>query len=289
MATKICSFRNCNNRSSIHTKITFFGFPLRDEEKCRLWIELSGCEAANLKNQFLCEEHFDIIYLSKTPRRTSLLQGAQPFPYQLIAKDEVNDIDYATQHVEEPLKLDVIEEVYYDEIESDTETELEVRLPEIHEPPPKQHSEVAPIYEAPKTSSDTSFRLCQQYKPMQQKKRMSSEDNQKQSSSALSRLVKKPKISTTTTSSREEQLIDAADSNDSHNSQSAQHPDTVGDAIIDNIKDVTEITTFIFKGEEYIQMPKRIYLEQRKQLDKNVKKYEQAIRAMKCVLNDLDL
>lgn len=60
---------------------------------------------------------------------------------------------------------------------------------------------------------------------------------------------------------------------------------------LDNTVDNPDITTFIYKGEEYIQMPKRIYLQQRAKLDADVKrfrKYRNILQDIKSLVNATD-
>lgn len=58
--------------------------------------------------------------------------------------------------------------------------------------------------------------------------------------------------------------------------------------VIDNIDNHPDITTFIYKGEEYIQMPKRVYLKQRTKLDADIKLYQTATQKIKSVVDQLE-
>lgn len=72
-----------------------------------------------------------------------------------------------------------------------------------------------------------------------------------------------------------------------HNSEPSD-ADNENNFEIDNTENNSDITTFIFKGEEYIQMPKCVYLKQRKKLDDDLKKYKRIVNNLKALLNDID-
>ena len=43
----------------------------------------------------------------------------------------------------------------------------------------------------------------------------------------------------------------------------------------------SEVTTFIFQGEEYVQMPKNFYIREKQNLMKRLKKYEKIVNNIK--------
>lgn len=71
-----CSFDNCPSTDTLNAGLTFYSFP-----KCPVrrqkWMEISGCTSP-ASCSYLCELHFDDIYISKTPRRNQLLNSAVP-------------------------------------------------------------------------------------------------------------------------------------------------------------------------------------------------------------------
>lgn len=59
-------------------------------------------------------------------------------------------------------------------------------------------------------------------------------------------------------------------------------------AVVDYTENNPDITTFIFKGEEYIQMPKHIYLQQRARLDADIRRYEKILRSVKALVQNVE-
>lgn len=57
----------------------------------------------------------------------------------------------------------------------------------------------------------------------------------------------------------------------------AKNSDELEDLTLDN----PDITTFIFKGEEYIQMPKSVFIEQRNKLLNNIQDYKDLLMSIK--------
>ncbi|XP_017463298.1 PREDICTED: uncharacterized protein LOC108356699 isoform X3 [Rhagoletis zephyria] len=57
----------------------------------------------------------------------------------------------------------------------------------------------------------------------------------------------------------------------------------------DTLVDSKAVTCFIFKGEEYVQMPKEYYVQEKLEVIEKLKRYENALQTFKKNLLDLDL
>lgn len=299
MNTKQCVYRNCGNTSEF-SKVTFFGFPLKDPEKCQLWARMAGCEELpSLKNKFLCENHFSTIYMSKTPRRTVVLPNAVPFQWdENINKDESYDEEYTTEKniSREDMILHPLDDendiIYTDSIEMmrhpDTATAEHVEALDdvmVEEEIPNANAKVKiNATKAAKSVQKTYDPVVDRVKKVTTKMpptRMSLPSG----GDFVNHVTKRQK------------LARSAPSNDSslkaeqkQRNVEDQDEDDDDDKItqIDNTIDNPDITTFIYKGEEYIQMPKRIYLQERAKLDAEAKRYRRIVHNIKGLVNATD-
>lgn len=73
---KRCSFGDCTSNETLNNGLTFYSFP-KDPLRRKKWIEVSGCTSPAY-HSYICELHFDDIYISRTPRRNTLLSSAVP-------------------------------------------------------------------------------------------------------------------------------------------------------------------------------------------------------------------
>lgn len=300
MNTKQCVYRNCGNTSEF-SKVTFFGFPLKDQEKCQLWTRMAGCEdLPSLKNKFLCENHFSSIYFSKTPRRTVVLPNAVPFQWdENINKEESYDEEYTSEKntSREEMLLDPLDEandiIYTDTIEmmrhTDTATDEHVEALDdviVEEEIPNANAKV-------KTNATKATKSVQKtYDPIGNRGKKVTEKI------PVNRMSLPSGGDFVNHVTKRQKLARCASSNDSP-LKVEQKPD-VGAAKeveqeeedkttqIDNTIDNPDITTFIYKGEEYIQMPKRTYLQERAKLDAEAKRYRRIVHNIKGLVNATD-
>lgn len=295
MNTKHCVYKNCGNTSTFSTKITFFSFPLKDAEKCQHWARLAGCEDLNLKNKYLCENHFSSIYISRTPRRTVLLPNAIPYRYdELINKDENYDDDYNSEKnisrediMLEPLETEENDIIYSETIEmmrhNEDGTDENVETlddqsvdEEIQTVNPK--IKINPLKVQKTYDNTVGVRLKKVEKIVPNRVTLGPTE-------FTNHVTKRQKLHTST-----DNIIVPIQTNDIQKSvehQIAVENDKTGSEI-DNTIDNPDITTFIYKGEEYIQMPKRIYLEQRAKLDADVKRFQSILVNVKGLVNTID-
>lgn len=300
MNTKYCVYKNCGSSSSsaFPTKTTFFSFPLKDVEKCRHWAFLAGCENINLKNKYLCENHFSTIYISKTPRRTVLLPNAVPYRHdEQPNKEEHFHDDYnsekdTSQEVIQIEQLDEGNEIIYSNIEmirsneEGTEVEhvetLDEQLVEEEIEAANGKIEINPaksvkVHKTYDNSIDSRIKSLEKVPNIKRPSSTSVE--------FVSHITKRQKCNTTTDS-----IKSTGETNKSSKTNKPEPSHTKEDKNdgIDNTIGNPDITTFIFKGEEYIQMPKRIYLQQRAQLDADVKRFRGILQDIKGLVNTTD-
>lgn len=299
MNTKYCVYKNCGSSSSsaFPTRTTFFSFPLKDVEKCRHWAFLAGCEDINLKNKYLCENHFSTIYISKTPRRTVLLPNAVPYRHDEQTNkedhfnDEYNSEKNTSREVIQIEQFDEGNDIIYSNIEmirsNNDGTEVEnvetlddpIVEEEIEAENPK--IEINPVKSAKiqKTYDNSIDSRLKKVEKVSNVKRPSSASGE-----FVSHITKRQKLHTTADSIREEKSPDELN-NTIKTSKAEQSLSDDKNSQLDNTIDNPDITTFIYKGEEYIQMPKRIYLQQRAQLDADVKRFRNIVQEIKGLIN----
>lgn len=277
MNTKHCVYKNCGNTSAFSQKLTFFSFPLKDVEKCRLWARMAGCEVLNLKNKYLCENHFNTIYISKTPRRTVLLPNAVPYSHD--ENKELNEDDLNTEHKEnveqDEILLDQIDNandlIYNDNIEMvGTEDVTDENTGNL------LIEKVSNINV--KTNTIQKMRISRQEQPAVNIMKTTGKPDNDFDNHVTKRQKLQPSLDNMVLGDSTSEIPKLADItiDEDHNWK------------VDNTIDNPDITTFIYKGEEYIQMPKRIYLHQRTQLDTDIKRYRNIIQGVKSLVNSSD-
>lgn len=290
MNTKQCIYRNCGNTTTTMPNLTYFSFPQKDQSKASTWAELAGCDGINLKNKFLCEEHFNPIYISKTPRRMVLLPNAVPYAYNdhSQSKNEDSfeeDFNGTNLKLKDALDISLMEE--YDDkdiaengdniiygTESDDLIEQNDELsstkytdPLITENDDDHHEDHI---------DDQQFE--QKIDTVVARRKYDKPPNQSNFStvSSGSHVTKRQKVQNSTDHSTISQKSAEVESvNSSKDSRSTSMKTSLkihdeGPLCIDYTENNSDITTFIYKGEEYIQMPKRIYVQQRAKLDAEI-------------------
>lgn len=259
-------------------------------EKSQHWAQLAGCDDVNLKNKFLCENHFSTIYISKTPRRTILLPNALPYRYdENLNKDEHYDEEFGSVKntsrdvmlLEEPLEDDndiiysnTIEMIRHtDETDENVET-LDDQLVE---------EEIQNVNPKTKLNAPKAGKCTQKaYEPVnsRSKKVDKSPANRISLPSAeFNHVTKRQKLHTSAGN------IDA--SNNSTNSLKVDtKPDTEDDVEyiqIDDTCDNKDIKNFYYRDEEYVQMPKRVYLEKRTMHNADIKYFRNKLQQIEAI------
>lgn len=289
MNTKVCAYKNCGNISTT-AALTFFSFPLKDAQKCENWAKLSGCEGINLKNKYLCEKHFNTIYISKTPRRTVLLPNAMPYSWEKSStKDDHIEVSFTIdKNISEvdPL-LETISVRDNDTVYDDEDIIYNNGGDSIAEEPQSidNHEDIDENYRKIKMKSNKLLQLdgemmaLQNFDGTTHLNRISVEP--------ASHVTKRQKLHASSDKTAITTVIVKTNKNKSNeNLDDAVNGDE--NLIIDNTIDNPDIATFNFKGEEYIQMPKRIYLEQRAKLNANLKRFRSILKNIKSLVTDVN-
>lgn len=331
-------------------KLTFFSFPLKDVAKCKLWSTMAGCENANLKHQYLCENHFNTIYISNTPRRTVLLPNAVPYRWDenidgnkddggsdgdgnneynlgkqasttanprdelllepLMRVDDENDIIYTESRQQQNHSIELLDEI----VEDDGGDDGNEIIMNVNTKSQKQKSGASGLASAPTTNliKIDDLRIARkkvmilQQPQKQQKHRMSLQSP----GEFMGHVTKRQKINKDVRSPIDQgRMIDSKKSIEYNNGEAGgigTDQDEDGSAgegdngstddtpaleqniPIDDTANNPDIATFILKGEEFIQMPKRIYLAQRAQFMYDLKRYRSIIHNIKNQVNSIN-
>lgn len=263
--------------------ITFFGFPLRDDAKCKLWCERAGFDLSPQRNHFLCETHFSPIYMSKTPRRTILLPTAMPYHHSEQVESTTDTVKMSSADNSADEQYEVVEKyshdvpIYLEDIDDSDPEKLSLNEDVGHIDYAETEPEQKPIVKLPagvKIVPVNMFRR-KNLRVMRSPTRPVIQEEQS---------LTKP--SDPLGESKKRKLATEKVSNTSINVENTAKEQSVDEEyLIDNIKATPEISTFIFRDEECLQMPKRKYLEQRAELINEINKYKGIVDKMHQVLN----
>lgn len=239
--TKYCAYRKCPNTNT-NSDLSFFCFPLKDEEKCARWVENAGCGSENLKRKYLCEEHFDQKFLSRASRRTVLVGNAIPYPHSRFAMAAGSELI----PIEDPqlYEIGTSNDLCKDDEEEGLNVETDAWNADL--------------------DGDSSGEQS---------------TGKREETASLCNVTKRQKLNYGEIKSKIATIKSSA--------QSDTDAEITFD--IDNTKNNSDITTFIFKGQEYIQMPKSVYLAERKKLDEDLRKYRRIVQQVKALINSVDI
>ncbi|CAH1989746.1 unnamed protein product [Acanthoscelides obtectus] len=103
-----CSYKNCANSTKNTENITFFHYPVKQKQRCKIWIE-NACkpeffnlEEEQLRNKVICQNHFMDKWFPN-PQKKRLLQGAVP----TLDVNSINEQVYipeTTEYVDETIE-----------------------------------------------------------------------------------------------------------------------------------------------------------------------------------------
>lgn len=274
---KRCSFGSCQSSAARNIGLTFYSFP-KDPVRRQKWIEMSGCTSPT-SYSFLCELHFDDIYISKTPRRNTLLSSAVP---QAIR---------------------------------DTSHSLKTTIPSIVSPPPEYTEDVQ--VEENKCFSDYIWNSAGELVKREITAQVEEEvqDESDYNNEEDSQVEDVNEEETMQLEETEEDNLEPIVINTNENSKSeddlGQEQTIVPDIetpekLCKNIPKTSiieapaakakkpqekpsEIVTFIFNGEEFVQMPKRVYVAERYHLESQLRVYKDLISNLKSQLSSVKI
>lgn len=314
---KYCLYRDCPTNSANNPDITLFKFP-NNKERASKWCELGAVDPSDARPRFMCELHFSRIYKCSSVRRKMLVNTAIPRAFGTNETEEEKN-----QALEQSLietEVVTIEE-HLDESMTDESDELPIEITEINQ------------QELDNTNGASKTRRLQSGPPIPSKiiklEKLSSKSHSvvddKRNPLVLTppkgtilrkvKLVKDPSTNKTIIIKSTKPVIHmppepkldvkdevspahtvASSSNnqpekEEKNTQAINIPDKKDEAIYE----------FIFKGEEYIQMPKAKYfterkkleqqwkesLETNKQLVKKIQHYQRSVKDLKKFLHNI--
>ncbi|XP_017463352.1 PREDICTED: uncharacterized protein LOC108356699 isoform X11 [Rhagoletis zephyria] len=283
MGFKTCIYKGCDNYTHHNVpcgnkEFTIFRFP-KDPRRYEEWMKRGKVpDGLPESHMLMCSDHFDNKYIIKNARRTILATTAVPFFYcgdnsDIDSDDNIDKkCEEAMDKVDEALDADMLEDY---EVASDFEEEL---LSVVTQSEPREDA-------------------VKGYKPNVKKRKINSdiEDNQEPTSSKA--LVSKIMAQV------EKSDNSAAVLNRSGKQEDGEHikhlrlqnkkpstPQPEAQKIDpDTLVDSKAVTCFIFKGEEYVQMPKEYYVQEKLEVIEKLKRYENALQTFKKNLLDLDL
>ncbi|XP_031333106.1 uncharacterized protein LOC116163356 [Photinus pyralis] len=105
-AGNVCQYFQCGVSKRVEPNLKMYGFPFKDENLCRVWINNAGAthliplSPNSLKNKKICEKHFRLEDFTKSSNER-LIKGTVPMKY-----------DFDTEHFEEHLHVNKPLKVY---------------------------------------------------------------------------------------------------------------------------------------------------------------------------------
>lgn len=313
MSIKSCIYRNCENyintidkASSSKPNITLFQFP-KNPERRQIWIE-RGKAPTNLplNYYYYCSDHFDKCFLNVGPRRTMLVGEAVPFAFETTGdhnaedteefitpeKNEyfyhLKDDEYFTPAVHAPQEQDL-------HVESTTMQDSDIHFinNDIH----LDEGNEAEIMDT--KDSDEAKIVGNPYK----RKLHNATSTVIANPDTKIRIIKCRTLSTEPSSPSKPKIPSNPSKmeNKVKNDQPNVPPQRGENAIAEkddvallplvinaeSVIDRNKVTTFIFKGEEYVQMPKEHYIKEKIALMTKLKKMEIVIANIKKSLKSL--
>ncbi|XP_017463333.1 PREDICTED: uncharacterized protein LOC108356699 isoform X8 [Rhagoletis zephyria] len=284
MRFRTCKYKGCDNYT--HHKVpcgnkefTIFRFP-KDPRRYEEWMKRGKVpDGLPESHMLMCSDHFDNKYIIKNARRTILATTAVPFFYcgdnsDIDSDDNIDkECEEAMDKVDEALDADMLEDY---EVASDFEEEL--------------LSEVV-------TQSEPREDAVKGYKPNVKKRKINSdiEDNQEPTSSKalVSKIMAQVEKSDNSAAVLKRSGKQEDGEHIKHLRLQTKKPSTPQPEAQkidpDTLVDSKAVTCFIFKGEEYVQMPKEYYVQEKLEVIEKLKRYENALQTFKKNLLDLDL
>ncbi|XP_037808425.1 uncharacterized protein LOC119601530 [Lucilia sericata] len=311
MTLRACIYKNCANYinlrdRSINKDIKLFSFP-KNPERRQKWMELGKVPPNQPASMYyFCSDHFDKKYLAINNVRTVLVGDAVPFPYVEPEVDETyedsgSNLDYFLYE----LNKEDGDNTERQQDEQDLQVESTTMLNELQESLHDEHFSINLENE----ETDECIVYTDEEKDTQQivlannrKRKLYNTILQAQASSSNAKIIKTSILQKPLRKSPEKQLhakspqpSTAAKSASTSLSQTQESATVVSEETtkeeidVNDLIDGEHVTTFIFKGEEYVQMPKEHYINEKLELMKKLRKMESTIKTIKEHLNLLDV
>ncbi|XP_055849032.1 uncharacterized protein LOC129914027 [Episyrphus balteatus] len=290
MTTKKCAYKNCGafTNSSHPSSETFYSFP-KHPEKLEMWMKLGGVRNEKelaYASRYFCSKHFDETkYVANNPRRKQLLSAAIPYPCVQSPQPNVVIVDENEYQCVVSSRHTIEEEP--DDEEEDEEQETNEHGDEITEEVANEINCISETLETFETYDDYQNEInCSDdfevaIEPEKRSlKRKIDHSSTKPGTNLLPGSVKRTvsivsNCPTSTINLVQDQLIE----------------DKAMDEDLDliNTQVDSNVTTFIFKGEEYIQMPKEQYVREKLALINRIRSYEEVLKNVKSLMDNVKI
>ncbi|KAM7361083.1 dorsal interacting protein 2 [Cochliomyia hominivorax] len=296
MSLRYCIYKDCSNYinlkdRSVNKDVKLFSFP-KNPERRQKWMEY-GQVPPNLPSTmyYFCADHFDKKFFATNNVRTILVGEAMPYPYVEVElnndnyeEDSSNNFDYILYEMNKDNEINCKQKEQDLHVESTTitnefqEEHYSINLDNakndecIFISEEENNTQVLHV-----TDSSSNKRKYEDSDTIMEIQPSSSKEKISKASP-----VQKPKIKSLEETKNLQEL------------ETIKNPVVSTESIEQQIKedeliDKEYVTTFIFKGEEYVQMPKNHYVNEKMELMKKLQKMEQTIKTIKQHLSFLDL
>ncbi|XP_017856191.1 PREDICTED: uncharacterized protein LOC108609029 [Drosophila arizonae] len=256
MSTRLCAYKDCHNfyhrqDSSGCSEVTLFAFP-KDPKRAEQWRILGQVHPKIGPMQlYMCSKHFDAKYLSLTRNRRILLGEALPFPYEDPNKTDTKEMA-ATSSTEQ--------QSYY--INS---TGNKIQLAEDN---PKDIS----------SSSQQSFYINMDDDDLSIDKVIMVESTTTQVVDPQADMFEKIEVNIIPSTQKRPRLTTPREEEDNEKA-----PLPTDEELIDT----SEVSIFKFKGEQYVQMSREYYLQEKRQLMEQLNSYKSTLASIRKQLMSL--
>lgn len=295
MTLRSCIFKKCGNYINLRDRsfkdVKLFSFP-KNPERRKKWMEL-GEVPQNLPESmyFFCSDHFDKKYLAINNRRTVLVGEAVPFPYVDPEIDESNrdeeaNLNYLMYDLGRSNNADKHEYTNdEDVVESTTITSnIQHNLNDFDDALNKEEPEEYIIFSEDESNKE---------EPISCTIKRKTENAFMQATSSKSKIIKTCEVQKPLQNSNEgnnDTIKSIHNLSETKKNILVVEKETCEDFTNSyDLVDAKNVTTFIFKGEEYVQMPKDYYQNEKIQFLKKIQKMERALQAIKGHLSSLDI
>lgn len=305
MALRTCIYKSCENYINLNNRsinnVILFSFP-KNPERRQKWLELGKVSANHPSSRYyFCSDHFDKKYLAVNNRRTVLVGEALPFPYteieescedtdgnidfflyEMNRENDLNEkqfkLDDKNLHVESTTLTNELQEIVHGEQLSEDFNEQEFQNCIIYTEEEKDTSLSATTYKKKRPLNNT---ITQTQSAVSKAKILKISPQQIPLHKALEK-------TNNIKSSKQIQFVESSSSLCvTYHSEVSSRETNEDEIVPDQLVDSKHVTTFIFKGEEYVQMPKDYYVNEKMELMKKLQKMEKTVKAIKEHLNSL--
>ncbi|EDW80550.1 uncharacterized protein Dwil_GK11594 [Drosophila willistoni] len=269
MVTRMCAYKDCDNYYNIHDKtrrnVTLFAFP-KQPDRAKLWRELAAVHPKSSEQLFMCSKHFDPKYIAKSNTRSKLVGEAVPYAYKSNTSVQTtrNYEEESFKEIEVETTTSPSQESYYINMAGSDEDEININTVESSTTNVNFESAEYELVE-PESLYDNEIKVSL-VSPSRKRLRTNSQ-------SEPAAVIQVPLLPSPATEART-------------SNTPAQNAQTVEDS---TLVDVNEVSTFNFKGEQYVQMSLEYYLREKREMHRLLTSYKKALKNIKTQFTGLDV